>query len=331
MTRSLSRGGPRILGANPPLSGAQTEGIDEALRKIILLVVQDLYMTPTTELADYLTPAAPDDIENCRLYTGGPCTGRLERHSPLSGDRAVDPPGEARSDFEFFRELGVRLGQNWPWETDEAYYDWQLKPLAFACFREFHEGVQRDVPQPKYKKCVDKGFVSPSGKVQIYSSLLEELRYEPLPDFEEPPNSLILTPELWKEYPYVRGVMRHRYFYQSSYRNLPSLRKAAPDPLIHMHPDIARAHGLERGDWVWIQSSSTTRRIKQRVKILDGLDPRVFYPDYGWWFPERSAQEGNHGVWESNINVLTQDDPEVCCPMNGSWFINANLLRIEKV
>jgi anaerobic selenocysteine-containing dehydrogenase len=318
------------VGANPLLSGANIQGIDEALRKLDLLVVQDLYMTPTAELADYVTPAAPDDIENCRLYTGGPCTGWLEGHSLLSGERAVDPPGEARSDFEFFRELGVRLGQEWPWKTDEAYYDWQLKPLGFSSFREFHEKVQWSVPQPTYKKYVDKGFGTPSGKVEIYSSLLEELGYEPLPSFEEPPESPVRTPALWKEYPYVQGVMRHRYFYQSSYRNLPSLRKAAPDPLIHMHPETAKTNGLEEGDWVWIQSPSTSLRIKQRVRIFDGLDPRVLYPDYGWWFPERSAAEGNHGVWESNINVLTQDGPEVCCPMIGSWFFNANLLKIEK-
>ena len=181
--RAIRTGSPYAVkallcaGANPLLSGANIHGIDEALRKLDLLVVQDLYMTPTAELADYVTPAAPDDIENCRLYTGGPCTGWLEGHSLLSGERAVDPPGEARSDFEFFRELGVRLGQDWPWETDEAYYDWQLKPLGFASFREFHEKVQWSVQQPSYGKYEDRGFGTPSGKVEIYSSFLEELGY----------------------------------------------------------------------------------------------------------------------------------------------------------
>ena len=215
-------------------------------------------------------------------------------------------------------------------KTDEEYYDWQLKPLGFKSFKEFHENVQWDVPQPTYKKYEKCGFGTPSGKVEIYSSLLEELGYEPLPNFEEPPNSPFRTPDIWKEYPYIQGVMRPKFFYQSSYRNLPSLRRKTKEPLVHMHPDTAAAHGLEDRDWVWIGSPSTPHKIKQRTKIFDGLDPRVIYPDYGWWFPEKSAEEGNHGVWESNINVLTQDDSEGCCQMIGSWYFNANLLRIEK-
>jgi anaerobic selenocysteine-containing dehydrogenase len=287
-------------------------------------------MTPTAELADYVTPAAMDDIENCRLYTGGAGTGWLEGHSLLSGERAINPPGEARSDFEFVREVAVRLGQDWPWKTDEEYYDWQLQPLGYSSFKEFHEKVQWVVPEPTYKKYEKKGFGTPSGKVELYSSFLEELGYNPLPDYEEPPNSPYSTPDLWKEYPYVQGVMRLRYYYQSCYRNLPSLRKKLPDQLIYMHPDAAGKHGLKDGDWVSIESPSTPYKLKQKVKMSDGLDPRVIYPDYGWWFPEKSVDEEMHGAWEANINVITADDPSVCCPMIGSWYLNANLLKITK-
>ncbi|MDP6559525.1 MAG: molybdopterin-dependent oxidoreductase [Candidatus Binatia bacterium] len=320
-----------IIGSNPIVSAANSKLVEKAMQELDLIVCQDMYMTPTAELADYVTPAASDDIENCRLYTGGPGTGWLEGHSLLSGERAVDPPGDARSDFEFVRELGVRLGQNWPWENDEEYYDWQLEPLGFSSFKEFHKEVQYSVPEPTYKKYEERGFGTPSGKVEIYSSFLENLGYAPLPHYEEPPNSPIRTPDLWKEYPYVQCVMRLRYYYQTSHRNLPSLREKLPDPLCHMHPDTATAHGLEEGDWVWIESPVSQHRIKQKVKIFDGLDPRVIFPEFGWWFPEKSAEEGLHGAWESNINVLTQDDPEICCPMIGSWYMNANLLKLSKV
>ena len=65
------------------------------------------------------------------------------------------------------------------------------------------------------------------------------------------------------------------------------------------------------------------------ASLDEGLDPRVVYPDYGWLYPDLPASE-NHGVWESNINVLTDDDPEHCCPMIGGTFLNANLLKLEK-
>jgi anaerobic selenocysteine-containing dehydrogenase len=287
-------------------------------------------MTPTAELADYVTPAAMDDIENCRLYTGGPGSGWLEGHSLLSGEKAIEPPGEARSDFEFVRELGVRLGQNWPWRTDEEYYDWQLKPLGYT-FKEFHEKVRWNVPEPTYKKYEKRGFGTPSGKVEIYSDFLQNLGYPPMPIYEEPPFSPFSTPDLWKEYPYIQGVMRLRYYYESCYRNLTSLRGKLPDPLIYMHPKTALENGLMEGDWVWIESPSTPYKIKQRVKLFEGLNPKVLYPDFGWWFPEKPAEKGLHGAWESNINMISDDQPENCCPMIGSWYINANLLRICKV
>ncbi len=318
------------IGSNPLLTSADVKTVETALRKLDLLVVQDLYWTPTAELADYVTPAAMDDIETCRLYTGGPGTGWLEGHALLAGEQAIAPPGEARSDFEFAAELGTRLEQDWPWKTDEQYYDWQLKPLGYSSFREFHEKVQWVVPKPTFKKYERVGFGTPSGKVELYSSFLEELGYNPLPDYEEPPKSPISTPDLWREYPYVQGTMRLRYYYESSYRNLPSLRKKLPDPLVYIHPDAAAANGVGDGDWVWIESPSTPYRIKQKVKVFDGLDPRVIYPDFGWWFPEKSVKEDLHGAWESNVNLLTEDDPSVCCPMIGSWFLNANLLKITK-
>ena len=319
------------IGSNPLVTGANVKRIERALRKLDLIVVQDLYMTPTAELADYVTPAAMDDIENCRLYTGGPGSGWLEGHSLLAGEKAVDPPGEARSDFEFVRELGVRLGQTWPWKRDEEYYDWQLKPLGYSSFKEFHEKVQWLVPEPTYKKYEKRGFGTPSGKVELYSAFLQELGYTPFPLYEEPPFSPFNTPGLWQEYPYVQGVMRLRYYYESCYRNLPSLRRKLPDPLVYMHPDTAESSGLKDGDWVWIESPSTPYKIKQRVKVFDGLDRRVIYPDFGWWFPEKSAAEGLHGAWESNVNILSDDEPENCCPMIGSWYINANLLKITPV
>ena len=312
------------------LSAGHTEIVDKALRALDLLVVQDIYMTPTAELADYVTPAATDDTESARLYTGGYCSGWLETQSFLSGEQAVTPPGEAKTDFCFFRGLGLALGQDWPWENDEAFYSWQLEPLGYSSFKDFHERVQWDIRPPKYERYKERGFGTPSRKVELYSMILEDFGYDPLPNFCEPPYSPFRTPELYKEYPFIMGAMRPHYFYQSGYRSLPSLTARQTLPRIRLHPDAARKLGVTDGDWLWLSSPSTTRRIKMTASLDEGLDPRVVYPDYGWWYPDLPASE-NHGVWESNINVLTDDDPEHCCPMIGGTFLNANLLKLEKV
>ncbi len=315
---------------NPMLSAGHTEIVEKALKALDLLVVQDIYMTPTAELADYVTPAATDDTECARLYTGGYCSGWLETQSFLSGEQAVTPPGEAKTDFCFFRGLGMALGQDWPWENDEAFYGWQLEPLGYSSFKEFHDEVQWSIRPPKYERYKERGFGTPSRKVEIYSMILEDFGYDPLPNYCEPPYSPFRTPELYREYPFIMGAMRPRHFYQSGYRSLPSLKARQALPQVRLHPDAARKLNVKEGDWVRLSSPSTTRTIEMTVHLDSGLDPRVVYPDYGWWYPDLPASE-NHGVWKSNINVLTDDDPEHCCPMIGGTFLNANLLRLEKV
>ena len=47
------------------------------------------------------------------------------------------------------------------------------------------------------------GFATPSGKAELYSNVLEELGYDPLPFYEEPPESPIRTPEVAKDYPLI--------------------------------------------------------------------------------------------------------------------------------
>jgi len=318
-----------VVGSNPLVTGANTKLIYKALMKLDLLVTHDLYMTPTADLSDYVTPGTMDEIEQIRLHVGFAGTGWLEGHSIMSSDQAIKPPGEAWSDFRFWRELGVRMGQEWPWKTEEEYYDWQLEPLGYT-FREFHNKVHFLVPQPEYKQYEKTGFGTPSGKVEIFSSHLRSKGYDPLPEYEEPPNSPVSTPKLAEEYPYIQATARLRGYYISQYRQLESIRKMRPDPLILINPETATKLGIKDGDWVWIESPLGKDRIKQRAKLVSSLHPRVVYPDPCWWFPEKSEPGALHGVWESNVNVIIDDALERCCPMIGSWNLNANLVKIYK-
>ena len=101
--------------------------------------------------------------------------------------------------------------------------------------------------------------------------------------------------------------------------------------MILINPKTAADLGVNEGDWAWIESP-LGKRIKQRVKLFDGIHPKVVYPDIGWWFPEMPGEEPSlHGVWESNVNVIIDDDPEKCCPEIGSWAFNGLLCKIYKV
>jgi len=57
----------------------------------------------------------------------------------------------------------------------------------------------------------------------------------------------------------------------------------------------------------------------------------VVHAQHGWWFPEEEAAEPSlHGVWKSNCNVLTDDDPDNCNPISGGWPLRGLLCKIDK-
>ncbi len=118
--------------------------------------------------------------------------------------------------------------------------------------------------------------------------------------------------------------------FQSEHRQFGmGLREQHPDPLMDIHPDTARALGIADDDWAYIE----TRRgvIKQRDKLTTGIDPRVVNVEASWWFPEQPGQEPClHGVWQSNANVLTTDEPEACDPLTGGWPMRALLCKVFK-
>ena len=78
-------------------------------------------------------------------------------------------------------------------------------------------------------------------------------------------------------------------YFHSAYRNLPSLRKLSPDPVVLLHPDTAEKLGIQEGDWVFIETG--LGKIRQKVVFDRDLHPRVVVAAYGWWFPERKDLE----------------------------------------
>jgi hypothetical protein len=58
----------------------------------------------------------------------------------------------------------------------------------------------------------------------------------------------------------------------------------------------------------------------------------VVHAEHGWWYPELPAEEPwLHGVWESNIGVVLNDDPAVCDPRTGGWPLKTALCKVYKV
>jgi anaerobic selenocysteine-containing dehydrogenase len=318
------------LSSNPMVTQANTKLVYKALKSLDLYVVVDFWMTPSAELADYVLPAASwlerPTVANVS-NTIGFITGGEEPMPPQ-----VDGQYERRTDYDFWRGLGIRLGQEeyWPWKTLEEAYDYRLEPLGYTLkgFLTEKGGFERVPPEErKYEK---QGFGTPTGKFELYSTILEKLGYDPLPHYEEPPESPFSAPELAQDYPLILITgARHQPFYHSEHRQIDSLRQQHPEPIMQLHPKTAVELGIADGDWAWIETPRG--RIRQRCHYFEGISPRVVHAQHGWWLPELPGEEPwLHGVWESNINVVTDDDPEHCNKIGGGWPLRAELCKVYK-
>jgi anaerobic selenocysteine-containing dehydrogenase len=309
------------LANNPLLALPNTQQVFEALEALELYVVMDYYMTPSAALADYVFPASTT-VEQPELWlTSGFC---------MACPQGIDPIGERRNSYDFYRGLGVRLGQEeyWPWKTVEEVYDHCLEPVGLT-FQQLVEqyGV---LGQREYRRYEQFGFGTPSGKVELKSSIFEELGADPLPHYREPKWSPVGSPELAEEYPLILITgSRFMPMYHSEQRQIEKARKKVPDPLVTIHPKTAERLGLSTGDWAVI--STPHGSIRQCVKLSDAIHPKMADLQHSWWFPEREPNLPElFGVFESNANLLCPDAPEFCSPEIGSWPHSALLCRIDK-
>ena len=308
-----------VFGNNTLTTYANTSLVYESLMKLDFMVCADLFMTPTAELADIVLPAAswPELDQIVGLPT-------VAANVVLAQQKAVRI-GECKSDEEIFVELARRMKLELCTEPVTAVLDQQLKAGVGLTFDELKEKGFHKVPF-RYRKYEDSGFNTPTGKIELYSTRLKEMGYDPLPSYEEPPESPLRSPEVAAEFPLVLTTGgRISFFFNSEHRQLAKLRKGNPDPIAEIHPETAARLGIAEGDWMWIE----TRRGKicQKAKIWDGIDPRVVHVQHGWWFPERPAPD--YGVWESNANVLTDNQPPYD-PAMGTYQLRALLCRVGK-
>jgi len=337
-----------VMAANPAVTCANSNVVEEALRKLDFLAVADIFMTPTAELADIVLPACTF-LEKTRyaIYSTHADHSWNARSRIVLSPKVVEPLYESWSDWKIICELGKKLGyaEYFPWRSKEEAIDYELEPLGITCekLRAHPEGITIALPPLMYKKfsgffggilrCILKmtkfknypemyrkyeeflgGFLTLSKKVELYSERLEKLGYDPLPVYREPDESPVSRPDIAKEYPLIltTGTKLEMYTH-SMMRNIPGLRKYAPENLVEIHPDTASKLEIQDGEVVKV--SSPRGSIQCKAKVTNSIDPRVVHL--------------YHGFKKSNCNVLT--DHKVCDPVTGSTGLKSLLCKVEKV
>lgn len=303
------------LASNPLLALPDPRRTHAALMALELYVVGEFFMTPSAALADFVFPIC-STVETTEMWTtGGFC---------VACPRGIAPLFERRNTYEFWRGLGIRLGQeaHWPWETVDDVWDYRLAPVGLT----FQQLAEQNglFGQPEYRRFERHGFGTPSGKVELRSSIFEALGCAPLPVYREAAPS----PASEADYPLVLITgSRFMPMYHSEQRQIAAARSKRPDPLVTVHPDTAAAAGLAEGDWVRVENPMGA--VRMRLSLSDRIHPRMADADHGWWFPERPAAAPElFGVFDSNINLLCPDGAAFCSPEIGSWPHSALRCRV---
>lgn len=313
---------------NPMVSLEDSYATREMLKALDLLVVSELFESPTAHLADYILPVTADlESDAIALYSG--------MNYIACRTRTVQPRGEAREEAEPVLDVLKRLGyaDQLPVSSYRELLDFRLQPLGLT-FDQFREKgmVIREFEPVKYRTGKlrsdgKQGFNTPSGKIELASSVLADHGYDPLPDFREPPYSPYLTPDVAASYPFVTITgTRSVEYYSTLGIEIPALRRRRPWPVVEMAPQAAAKLGLVEAEWVFIESPTTDKRIVRRVAFLDGMDPRVINIEGLWYMPGMDPVEGTLMV---GANVLTElrDDTD---PIGGGTSCRAILCRVRK-
>jgi anaerobic selenocysteine-containing dehydrogenase len=276
-----------IIATNPLVSFPNQQVLRQGLSTLDFLVVQDGYHpTPTTELADLVLPAAIWGEKE------GTYTNSERRVSKVN--KAVEPPGEARSDFRIFLDLAEKLGcrdklfPGWL-NAEDAFEEWRRVSAGRLCdysgisydLLTTHGAVQwplreGDTPAATTRLYADGVFSTPDGRAKLICADWEE--------FPEQPTA---------HYPLVLNTGRtvEHWHTGTKTRAVPILESLSPAAWLEMNPRDAGRLGLKSHDRVDLVSRrGRVRDVELRLTEITAPG-QVFMPFH---------------YFETNVNDVTQ-------------------------
>jgi len=240
-----------VIATNPIVSFPNLDVLQQSLESLDFMVVQDgFHPTPTTQLADLVLPAAIWGEKE------GTYTNSERRASKVN--RAVAPPGEAKSDFEIFLELARKLNC-----YDELFPGWEKPQDAFEEWKRVSAGRLCDYSGMSYEAIEKNGGIQwpyPAGSsdaktTSLYSdghfqtddgkAKLFCVEWKPFP---EQPN---------REFPFVLNTGRtvEHWHTRTKTGQVPILERMSPNAWLEMNPKDAKKLKLKPHDQVNVVSA----------------------------------------------------------------------------
>ncbi len=290
-----------VHGGSILTSWPQTKIWRETLSKLDFMVSIDRQLTADSAYADIVLPATTMfEIDSYAVY------GNIFRLR----EKLIKPVGEARNDYLIMAELAERLGYGelYP-QTEEEMIRFALDGSNFSLedVRDAGGWVKTKTTMMEYKKWEKgrlrednkPGFDTPTGKFELWSTVLEDYGYEPLPKYIEPTEGPIADPRLAKEYPLVfNSGARTQTEFRSQHHNIAGLVKDNPEPMVEINPTDAQARGIADGDLVEV--NTPRGQVNFRAHVTADIIQGAVECNMGGGVP--TAPKG----WrEWNVNDLT--------------------------
>jgi len=314
-----------IVGASLLTSLPNPELWKKCFRKLDFMATFDRFMTADGMYADIVLPATTN-FENLgyQRYPGGYCQLR---------QRVIEPIGEARSGFLFLTQLAQRLGYGGLFPaTEEERVGFAFKdgPVSVEDLKAHPEGIRYDASRLEYRKYArgllrsdgKVGFNTPSGRLELVSSLLQKYGYDGLPVYVEPTEGPLGSPELYTRYRLVLNTgARLQSAFRSQHLNIPGLLKLQPKPQVLINPVDAGARGISDGNKVWVESPRG--RVGVWARVTDDVLTGQVELNVGGGSPIHAEE------WrDANANYVTDFDNRD--PISGFPVFKALLCEVTK-
>jgi formate dehydrogenase major subunit len=288
-----------VIGENPVQSEADQKRARHLLSTRDFMVVQDIFLTATAELADVVLPAAASWAESEGTVTNS--ERRVQRVR-----KALEPPGEARDDLWIIEEIARRMGADWGWATAEDVWNEvrTLSPVhAGMSYRRLEELGGLQWP------CYDETH---PGELFLHSRLWED----PVPGNRVPFQAVDHDPPVDKlsdEYPIRLTTGRRLDSYNTGVQTGGYTSPLRRGESLDISPEDAAGYGLADGERVRVVSRRG--QVEAPIRIDESLRP-------GLTFMTLHFQD------DVATNLLTIDATD---PKSGTAEFKATAIRIEKL
>jgi len=309
----------------------------EALLQLDFHVESSLFLSPTTELADIVLPAA----SAWECWHVGVNIHPLGEKAYIQLRPAVVPPQhESWPDIKIIFELAKRLGLGdkfWDGNIETAF-NYQFAPANVTVEQlRMNSGVIPIDLTMEYQKYSRKdnagnflGFSTSSRRIELYSSNFKEHGYEPLPNWKDPIAQLRAQKGPAEKYPLILTVGKVVEYCHSQLRAISSLRKRVPHPFLEINPQNPRELDAKNEDWVRLEKPHGS--ITLQVKLTEGILYNVVCTQNGWW---EACPELNLPAYDpyspegANVNLLYSS--ENIDPISGSIQLKGYPCNVRRV